>query len=348
MKTCNSQRSARRVLALVASATALSTLLASPVARAQAQDQAAARTLFEDGRRLLKSGKYEEACRTLQAASKLYESPGILLNLGDCYEKLGRSASAWTEFGEAAAVGARARRSDQVSEAKRRQAAIEPKLTRLTIRVTGEATGIAITRDQTDLASAAWGEAIPVDPGTHEVHAEAPGHEPWTTTIVVSTAGQTVTVEVPTLTASPTAPPPPPGHESQEPASATPEAVPLETPPARPRSHVLDWVLVGGGVAIGTAGGVLWDLGASHARTASNADTGTEPKYEAAHSDYNAARTLFYIGISGVAVGAATATVGALLMVGGRGASRNHVMGMIQASPWVAPGSGGVQVNGGF
>jgi tetratricopeptide (TPR) repeat protein len=347
MKIWNSQRSARRALSLVASAAALSTLLASPVARAQAQDQAAARALFEDGRRLLKNGKYEEACRTLEAARKLYESPGILLNLGDCYEKLGRSASAWTEFGEAAAVAARARRIDQVSEAKRRQAAIEPKLTRLTIRAPGDATGVAITRDQTDIASAAWGEAIPVDPGTHEIHAEAPGHEPWTTTIVVSTAGQTVTVEVPMLTASPTPPPPVPAHEAVEPVGPTPEALSLETPPARPRSHMVDWALVGGGAAIGVAGGVLWDLGASHARTASNADTGTEPKYQAAHNDYTAARTLFYIGIGGVAVGAATATVGAILMVAGRGASRNDV-GMIQASPWVGPGSGGVQVKGGF
>lgn len=117
-KTRNSQRSARRVLAGVAAAAALSTLLAAPVARAQAQDQAAARALFEDGRRLLQNGKYEEACRRLEAASKLYASPGILLNLGDCYEKLGRSASAWTEFGEAAAVAARAQRSAATRSAR--------------------------------------------------------------------------------------------------------------------------------------------------------------------------------------------------------------------------------------
>jgi tetratricopeptide (TPR) repeat protein len=342
------QRSARRVLALVASAAALSTLLASPVAHAQAQDQAAARALFEDGRHLLQNGKYEEACRRLEAASKLYASPGILLNLGDCYEKLGRSASAWTEFGEAAAVAARAQRSDQVSEAKRRQAAVEPKLTRLTIRVTGEGSSVTVTRDKTDLSSQAWGEAIPVDPGTHEIHAEAPGHEPWTTTVVVSTAGQTVTVEVPALAASPAPPPGPPVHDGQETAGATLEAVSLETAPARPRAHVVDWVLVGSGVAVGVAGGVLWDLGASHARTASNADTGTEPQYQAAHKDYNSARTLYYLGIGGVAVGAATATAGAILIVGARGASRKPAMGTIQASPWVVPGSGGLQVKGSF
>jgi hypothetical protein len=342
------RRSARRILSLVASAAALSTpLLASPVAHAQAQDQAAARALFEDGRRLLQNGKYEEACRRLEAASKLYASPGILLNLGDCYEKLGRSASAWTEFGEAAAVATRAHHSDQVSEAKRRQAAIEPKLTRLTIRVTGEATSVTVTRDKTDLSSEAWGEAIPVDPGTHEIHAEAPGHEPWTTSVVVSTAGQTVTVEVPALAASPMPSPGPSVHEAPQPAAATPEAVSLETPPARPRPHVVDWALVGGGVAVGVAGGVLWGLGATRARTASDADTSTEPKNQAAQSDYRSARTLYCIGIGGVAVGAAVATVGAVLLVGGR-AGPKLAMGTIQASPWVVPGSGGLQVKGSF
>jgi len=135
-------------------------VLASSPAYAQAQDQAAARVLFEDGRRLLKEGKYPEACQTLEAATKLYSSAGILLNLGDCYEKLGRTASAWTEFGEAVTVATRAHRNDQVSEAKRRQAALEPKLTKLAIRVSGPITGLTISRDETDIASAAWGEAI--------------------------------------------------------------------------------------------------------------------------------------------------------------------------------------------
>jgi len=323
-------------------------LLAAPVAHAQAQDQAAARALFEEGRRLLNSGKYEQACRTLEAASKLYGSPGILLNLGDCYEKLGRSASAWTEFGEAAAVASRARRDDQVVEAKRRQAAVEPKLTRLTIRVTGDVTGISVTRDQTDLGSAAWGQPIPVDPGTHEIHAEAPGRQPWTT-VIVSTAGQTITVDVPVLAASPTPPAgPSPVHVAEEPVSTTSAAGSLESAPARPPSRVVDWVLVGGGVAVGAAGGVLWGLGSSRSSTASSADTTTKAKYQAATNDYNSAKTLFYVGIGGVAVGAAAATVGAVLMVAGHGRRRGPAMGAIEASPWVASGAGGVQVAGGF
>jgi tetratricopeptide (TPR) repeat protein len=350
MKTCDSRRSARRIASALASSAALCVMLASPAAHAQAQDQAAARALFEDGRRLLKEGKYPEACRTLEAASKLYASPGILLNLGDCYEKLGRSASAWTEFGEAAAEASRGRRNDQVSEAKRRQAAIEPKLTRLTIRVTNAVTGLAVTRDQTDLASAAWGQAIPVDPGTHEVHAEAPGHEPWTTSVVVSTPGQTVMVEVPALTASPTPAPPPQGREAEASSNAAPTTSTglSEVAPARPRSRAVDWVLVGGGVAIGVVGGVLWDLGSSHSHDASDADTTTPKKFATAQSEYDSARTLFYIGVAGAAVGAATATAGILLMTVARGHATTPTTGAVRASPWLSPGAGGVQVAGGF
>ena len=145
MTTCNRFSSAI-VLCLV---------LSSGFARAQpAEDQAAARSLFDEGRTLLKAGKYGGACPKLEAAAKLYSSPGILLNLGDCYEKSGRTASAWTEFGESAAAADRAGRSDQSAEAKRRQAAVEPRLSRLTVHVAHELPGLTVSRDGSDLAPA--------------------------------------------------------------------------------------------------------------------------------------------------------------------------------------------------
>ena len=82
----------------------------------------------------MKAGHYPEACPKLEAARKLYTSAGIFLNLADCHEKIGRVASAWTEFGEAAAVAKRTNRDDDAEEATRRQAALEPSLPRLTLR----------------------------------------------------------------------------------------------------------------------------------------------------------------------------------------------------------------------
>jgi hypothetical protein len=280
----------------------------------------------------------------------LYASPGILLNLGDCYDKIGRTASAWTEFGEAAAAAGRVHRNDQVSEARRRQAAAEPKLTRLAIRVASPVAGLAITRDDSEVASAALGEAIPVDPGTHQVRAEAPGYESWRTSVVASTPGQTITVDVPALTATPAQPAPPPAAESTPTGGAAPAAF-VDNAPARRRSHTVDWALVGGGVVVGIAGGVLWDIGARHAAAANYSYTyapaNTRDKQLAtATSDYKAALTPYYIGIAGVIAGGAAATAGVLLLTVGSGRAR--ATGALRASPWMSASGGGLQVAGGW
>jgi tetratricopeptide (TPR) repeat protein len=343
-------RNVQHILKRLASSAALCALIASVSTRAQAQaeDQAAARQLFEDGRRLLKNGQYSEACQKLQAASRLYASPGILLNLGDCYDKIGRTASAWTEFGEAAAAAGRVHRNDQVNEARRRQAAAEPKLTRLAIRVASPVAGLTITRDDSEVASAALGEAIPVDPGTHQVRAEAPGYESWSTSVVASTPGQTITVDVPALTATPAPPAPPPAAESTPTGSAAPAAF-VDNTTARRRSHTVDWALVGGGAVVGIAGGVLWDIGATHAREANYSYTWgphTSQQLATAKSDYNAALTPYYLGLAGVIVGGAAATAGVVLMT--VGSSRARVTGAVRAVPWASTSGGGLQVAGGW
>jgi hypothetical protein len=181
-----------------ASAVLVSGILTAEPARAQAENQAAARVLFEDGRRLLEAGRYEEACPKFEAASKLYAGSGVLMNLGDCYEHTNRTASAWTVFGDAAFAASRAGRPSDETEARRRKAALEPVLPRLVIRVRTETPGLVVSRDGTALQAAAWGVAMPVDPGRHAVRAEAPGRESWVQSVVFE-PGKTVTLEVPVL-----------------------------------------------------------------------------------------------------------------------------------------------------
>jgi tetratricopeptide (TPR) repeat protein len=116
---------------LGAGAAAFALAVAAPRAFAQAEDQAASRSLFDEGRRLAESGHYDLACPKFEAARKLYTSAGVLLNLGDCYEKVGRTASAWTIFGETAAVADRTMRPAYAVEARQRQAVLEPRLVHL-------------------------------------------------------------------------------------------------------------------------------------------------------------------------------------------------------------------------
>ena len=67
-------------------------------------------------------------------SKRLAPGLGVTLYLADCYERIGRTASAWTEF--KAAEGLARARSDQRAEVARALAqALEPKLERVTIVV---------------------------------------------------------------------------------------------------------------------------------------------------------------------------------------------------------------------
>ena len=147
MTTCDQRRSRSSRAPVVALMILLASLTSAAVARAQAEDQAAARVMFEQGRELMKAGQYAAACPKLEAARKLYTSAGILLNLADCHEKTGKTASAWAEFGEAVTVATRTNRPDDADEARRRKAALETSLARIVIRVPRPAPGMVVKRD---------------------------------------------------------------------------------------------------------------------------------------------------------------------------------------------------------
>jgi hypothetical protein len=178
-------------------------LLASAPATAQdASNKAAAEALFRDGRALYDQGKYPEACAKFAESQKLDPAPGTLLNLGGCYEKNGQTASAWATFKEAMAASHVKGRTDWEDLARTRAAALEPTLSRLTIAVGSKADGLAVTRDGKDVGSAEWGTAIPVDPGSHVVDAQAPHRKPFHQSIDVPSGGASITVTVGELDAA--------------------------------------------------------------------------------------------------------------------------------------------------
>jgi hypothetical protein len=166
-------------------------------AHAQAEDEAAARALFSEARALMKTGDYEHACPKLEAAKTMYAGPGVLLNLGDCYEHFGKTASAWAMFSDAITTARRAdRRSEEVeAEATARRNALEPKLTKLLITV-DPAAAVTVMRDGRPLSQGAWNVAIPVDAGPHTIAAEATGKRSWKTDVTTTEPGSTVNVVV--------------------------------------------------------------------------------------------------------------------------------------------------------
>ena len=123
-------------------------------------DGAAARSLFDEARVLLQQGKAAQACPKLEESQRLDPGMGTLFNLADCYERLGRTASAWAEFREAVSAAHNAGSLDREQAAKQRAAALEPKLSYLTI-VPPPGNAPAVTRDGSPVDAALLGDAGP-------------------------------------------------------------------------------------------------------------------------------------------------------------------------------------------
>ena len=94
------------------------------------------------------------------------------------------------------------------AEARRRAAALEPKLVYLTIVVPEDSRvdGLVIKRNDTALDRALWDQRVPVDPDEYTISGEAPGREPWSTSVVVRARNKDKKVEVPVLDKRPEPP----------------------------------------------------------------------------------------------------------------------------------------------
>jgi tetratricopeptide (TPR) repeat protein len=173
----------------------------TPRAVEMSDGERAARALFVEGRQLAGNGQFALACQKFEAARARYSSAGVLVNLGDCYEKIGRTASAWKAFGEAVVSATRMGRAQDAAVAQRREELLEPRLGRLTIRASRPVDGLTVTLDGGEVPRDNWRTSIPVDSGMHEIRAQAPGYEPWSAS-VDAPQGQTVPADVPELRAT--------------------------------------------------------------------------------------------------------------------------------------------------
>ena len=166
-------------------------------------DKAAAQALFDEGRALLEDEQHEAACKKFEESHRLDPAVGTQLNLARCYELVGKSASAWINFIEAAARARKERQPAREKLARRLAADLEPSLSRMVIDVAERVEGMVVRRDGTVVREAQWGTAVPVDPGAHKVSVSAPGFLPWSTMVEVGDDGTRHTVAVEPLIPQP-------------------------------------------------------------------------------------------------------------------------------------------------
>lgn len=165
------------------------------MARADASE---ADKLFHEGRELLKQGRLEEACGKLAESEKLDSSSGTLMNLAYCHEQLGKFASAFAEFSQAARLAATQQATQRVAEAQRRADALLPRLSYLVVRVKNPVPLLEVEHAGVKLDPASFNTPVPVDPGPQAIRATAPGYAEWSLVFTVSQPGQLL-VEVPQL-----------------------------------------------------------------------------------------------------------------------------------------------------
>jgi hypothetical protein len=327
-------------------------------AQSTSADKALATQLYDDADAAMKAGNYGTACPKYHESYRLDPQLGILLHLADCHEKMGKLASAWAEFKEAIEfaerkkAGGQAETRDQL--ARTRATALEPKLARMTVKVTDEIQGLEVLRGEAPVSRAIWGSAVPIDPGTYTITAKAPGKKTWTQSVKVEALGARIEVVVPKLEPEPVAATPPP----EKPAAPvpTPVATPVPppaksaqadlgvTPPASSPQKTIGFVVGGVGV-VGLAVGAVFFLKRNSALSDRDAICPTGfcspsegEQIRALESDAKSATTLGLVvgGLGGAAL------VGGIVLIATAPSNRPSAM----VTPWMNAGAGGAVVTG--
>lgn len=252
---------------VAAAALVISALHATPASAQNGADKAAADTLFNEGKKLINAGQTEAACSKFEASLTRMRQLGAQIALASCYEKLGKTASAWGEFRAAASAAAKAKDSQRRRFAEERAAELEAKLSLLVIKVEPgyRIDDLLVKRNGAELDSAELGTPVPVDPGDYAVEAQAPGWVAWSTKVTVSMPG-TVEVVVPALGKAPVKveePPPPP------PAITKP--ITLSNEAQRKQRRTMSYLVGASGLAaiassflVGSVASSKWDEAQAH------------------------------------------------------------------------------------
>ncbi len=200
------RRPAARGASAIAAAFALALATSATCAHADVppRARALARTLFEDGRRLLNEKKFSEACPKLEESQRLDPAPGTQLNVAVCHEGEGRLATAWTEYNDALTQARRDQRPERAEFVATRLDSLSPQLSFMTIALTpgADVAGLEVVLDGATVGRAALGVPSPVDPGVHTVVAQARGRVPFKADVQIGPAGDRNSVSIPILVAT--------------------------------------------------------------------------------------------------------------------------------------------------
>lgn len=340
-------RSFARLSAFAALFTCALATGSAPTFAQNGAEKAAADTLFSEGKKLIAAGDTETACAKFEASLAKMRQLGAQLALASCYEKLGKTASAWGEFRAAASAAAKARDGQRRRFAEEHAAELEAKLSRLVIKVEAgyRIDGLVVKRNGIELEHAELGVPVPVDPGDYTVEAKAPGWVEWSTNVTLSMPGS-VEVVVPALGKGPVK------VEEPAPLPATVAVGRSSDEARRKQRRTLSYLVGTSGLAIIASSLIVGSIASSRWEEAKvNCDEpsdGSRRCNQAGVDAAGSASTLGTLSTVTFVVGAAAVGLGTYLYVTSRPSERAQLSIRTRLVPAVGPESAGLVLQGGF
>lgn len=309
-------------------------LLVPSIARGQAPspsdaDRVTARALAHEGYDAELRGDHAHAADCFRRADALVPAPTLLLGLARAQVGLRKLVEAhetyWRVVRTEIAPDAPAPFARAVDDAKRELAALEPRLSWVTIDVIGpKGPGVTMTLDGAPFPTTALGTRRASDPGLHRVRISAPSFAPAESTFTAAEGEATV------VSLAPEALP-----EAATPATPTP-LIPHEVPAAAPNppsttaGKTIGVVLLGLGT-VGLVGGAVTGVLAStkHASLIGGCPGGHCPS--SVQSQVDTYDTLGMASTLSLAAGAACAVAGLAFILTSRSTPVTAYVGFLDA-----------------
>jgi len=191
---------------------------AQPPQNEAAGNEAAAKEKFSEAMDMMRAKRFSEACLLFEQSLELHAALPTQFRLAECFEQVGRLASAWETFDLVAKAADEAGNARQRDFARTKADALAPRVSKVVIMIdpaTRDLEGLQLAQDDVPIPPSQWNEPQRVDPGSHRFTATAPDHDDWVQEVGVEGEAQLITVEIPPLEA--TAAPAPPEPEPEPP-----------------------------------------------------------------------------------------------------------------------------------
>jgi hypothetical protein len=333
---------------------ALALFLWAPTGRAEEPDAASrtvARELARQGADAFDQGDYAAALDRLNRAYTLFKAPSISVMQARALARVGRLVEALDKYEETQRLPLASDAPDAfrraATDAKREGDELKARIPRLAVHVRsqrGIPPGLSVRLDGKPLPAALLDVDRPIDVGSHEIIATAPGYHSVTRSVTLSERGsasveidlKTVSESEPTSAGQESRPPSEPSMaiEKAQPGAADTSSRPTAPPARSTPERTWGWTFVGIGAAGLAASAVTGFIALGKKKTldANACRSGCGREFEKDIDTFRAMRTVSYVS---AAVGVASVGVGGYLLLSGSRESA-HVAATI------GPGSAGL------